>query len=276
MKIAWIGAGRMTQAFLTGFQTSEPSFDHHVSTRTVEKLKDLKHLFHVQVHTTNVECVKAANIVVLAIKPQQMQSVLSEIKNSISKETLVISIAAALSIKQLETWLEKPTKILRLMPNTAVALKQGSMAYAVNNYVESTDVQVFHQVFSPLGNLHAMDESKINAFIASSGSGIAFVYHLLDAFISAGAQQGFSHEEATQLSYETFEAALAMAKASKMSLSDLIDQVCSKGGTTIEGIQVLKNANLVEVFNQTFSATIQRSVALQKELGEVAHETEGI
>lgn len=265
MKIAWIGAGRMTQAFLEGLKAFQ-DLEHHVSTRSFDKLQALQSRYPIHIHASNQACVLGADLVVLAVKPQQMQAVVEDLQASLPPKAIVVSLAAALSLSQLEAWVPYPIKLARIMPNTAVALRQGSLALCFNTHIEALDLELIHSVFSKVGHVYPIDENLMNPFIATSGSGIAFAYAILDGFIQASVQAGMSQSDAQSLVLETFNAALKMTAASNQPLSSLIDQVCSKGGTTIEGIQVLKNADLVNLFNETFKATIRRAQELSDDL----------
>lgn len=263
MNIAWIGAGKMTYAFLKGFSSVPSSeFIHHISTAHPEKFNEWHQEFNFIQHPTNRDCVKHADVIILAVKPQILKAVIEDLRSVVPSHALVVSIAAAVDLSLLHTWFNRPIKLARLMPNTAVAIRKGSMALSGSQYLNEDDLQTLEQLFKPLGSLYRLDESLMNAFIASSGSGIAFVYSLMDAFIQASIQQGLNPDQAQSISLETFQAALMMAQASKRPISNLIDDVCSKGGTTIEGINVLNQTDLVNLFNQTFKATIQKAEAL--------------
>lgn len=240
-------------------------FEVNVSNRTPQKLETLKSLFPILPVSDNRTCAGSADILVLAVKPQQMKDVIAEIRDCVNPQTIVISLAAALSLKQIESWFEHPVKLIRFMPNLGVAVGQGSLAVCCARTVSASDLDEVMSVFGPLGKFHVLPEPMIDSFIASSGSGIAFVFALIKAFSDTAARKGFTPEEARALTLETFSAALTLAQASDHSLSELIDQVCSKGGTTIEGIKVLNASNLTDILNQAFEATIARS----KELSEI-------
>lgn len=262
MNISWIGAGKMTHSFLTGFSNLQNEVTHHLSTAHPEKLKEWHTEFKFIEHTHNRECVEHADMIILAVKPQQLKAVLEEIGPFIPKHALILSLAAAVDLALLETWLKRSLKVGRLMPNTAVAIRKGSIAFSVNANWDDNEIQDTINLFTNVGSVYRMDESLINPFIASSGSGIAFVYALLDAFTQASIHQGFSPKQASKITLETFQAAVLMAKESQTPLAQLISNVCSKGGTTIEGIAVLNNADLTGLFDETFEATLQKAKAL--------------
>lgn len=262
MNISWIGAGKMTHSFLTGFSSIQNELIHHISTAHPEKLKDWHHEFKFIEHANNRDCVKHADMVILAVKPQQLKAVLEEIAPAIPSQAIVLSLAAAVDLSLLQTWIHRPLKLGRIMPNTAVAIGKGSIAFSVNEHWNDNEVKSTIEFFSHVGTVYPMDESMINPFIVSSGSGIAFVYALIEAFTQASIHQGFSKEQALMITLETFQAAVMMAKDSQTPLAELISNVCSKGGTTIEGITVLNDADLTGIFDKTFEATLLRAKAL--------------
>ena len=262
MNISWIGAGKMTHSFLTGFSSLQNELIHHISTAHPEKLKEWHHKYRFIEHDNNRDCVKQADLIILAVKPQQLKAVLEEIAPAIPSQALILSLAAAVDLSLLQTWLKRPLKVGRLMPNTAVSICRGSIAFSVNDHWNDHDIQRTIELFSKVGTVYHMDESMINPFIASSGSGIAFVYALLEAFTQASIHQGFTPEQASMITLETFQAAVMMAEESQTPLPELISNVCSKGGTTIEGISVLNNADLTRLFDETFEATLQKAKAL--------------
>lgn len=267
LKISFIGAGRMTQSFLQGLSVSDDflNWDIMLSNRSFSKLETLQTLYPIRITQDNRECVRDADIVILAVKPQQLQDVIVEIRDEIQEHTLIISLAAAITLDQLSAWFNKPVKLIRFMPNTAVAIHLGSIAVCPSPIVSETEIQEILRLFKPLGSLYRLDENLIDAFIAASGSGIAFVYFLIDIFTKNAIAKGLPENDAKVLCLETFQAAVSMAKSQDLELSDLIDQVCSKGGTTIEGIKTLQASDLEVILNTTFEATMNRS----KELSEL-------
>lgn len=267
-KISFIGAGRMTQSFLQGLSASEDFLNGSImlSNRSSGKLETLKALYPIQVTQDNTACVRNADIVILAVKPQQLKDVILEIRDEIEDNAIVISLAAAITLEQLSTWFGKPVKLIRFMPNTAVAINLGSIAVCPSSNLTEVDIQMVLGLFKPLGTLYLLEENLFDAYIAASGSGIAFVYYLIDTFTKNAIAKGIPERDAKILCLETFQAAISMAKSQNLELSDLIDQVCSKGGTTIEGIKTLQASNLDTILNDTFEATMKRSKELSESL----------
>lgn len=265
MKISFIGAGNMTQAFLKGLHNS-PFFEHEiwVSNRSQAKL-DLINQPKIKCTLNNHEAVKDADLIILAIKPQQMHDLLDEIRQSIKPEAIVISLAAGLRIQQLEQWLFDGVKLIRFMPNTAISLGIGSIAICNNQNIHTTERTMLTNLFQACGSLIDLDETQFEVFIAASGSGIAFVYQLMASYAQVIETLGLDQEQARTMIIDTFFAASSMAK-NNSDFDDLMRRVASKGGTTIEGLNVLRTPILNTLLNEACQKTIERSYQLSEEL----------
>jgi len=258
MKISFIGAGKMTHAFCEGLSHTDFFNDHQVtiSNTSLGKLEELKSLYSITVTQNNVECIEQADLIVLAIKPQQLYSVVQEIKSSIKENTIVISLAAGITLSQCERWLNHK-RIIRLMPNTAIARNSGAIAFTTLNCTQE-EIDTVIDLFQPLGNIYVIDEAKMNAYIAANGSGIAFVYELIRVFTKQAIEFGLDESIAQSVVQNAFSAASQMVDDTT-DIQLLIDQVTSKAGTTIEGINVLRHSELESILHRTFDATIHRA-----------------
>lgn len=264
MNISFIGAGKMTHAFCEGLSLTD-FFQKHtvtISNPNTIKLIDLNEQYNCKITSNNIECVTENNVIVLAVKPQQLYSVCQQIKEYVEQDTLIVSLAAGVSLVQLEQWLGYE-KIVRLMPNTGIAKNVGAMACATNK-LNQNEIDLIIDLFLPLGNIYVIDESKMNAYIAANGSGIAFVYELMRIFTLKAIESGLDAEMAQSIVHNTFSAATAMVD-DYTNIQLLIDQVTSKAGTTIEGINVMRQSNIDVIIENTFKATISRAEDLSKE-----------
>lgn len=264
MKISFIGAGNMTQAFLKGLD--DAFFEHEIWVSNRSQLK-LDCLTEANITKTldNHKAVQAADILILAIKPQQMFDLLEAIRNDIKPNAIIISLAAGLSMNQLEQWLFPEVKLIRFMPNTAIALGIGSIAICTNRNMNDRELGLVKNLFKACGSLIDLDESKFELFIAASGSGIAFVYQIMESYVQVLKELGMEEAQAKSLIIDTFFAASSMAKINP-DLEDLMNRVASKGGTTIEGLNVLRTSHLEDILMDMCQKTIQRSRQLSEEL----------
>ncbi len=267
MQISWIGAGNMTKAFLEGFK-GKYDLVHHVSSRRSESLDKLREDYHFVAERNNVNCVKNADIVVLAVKPQQLHDVCLEIKDYVPEDAFVISIAVGISLELLESWLGRNHKLIRMMPTTAVSIKKGSIALCCNQKINTSDLQKIHSTFESVALLTPIQESDMNVFVSNSGSGIAFVYRLMAAFVKASMDNGIEELDAKALVAQTFVAAAEMAKANDIDLDLLIKNVSSKNGTTVEGLAIL-DQSIDQLILDTFEATQNRAAEIQDELSSL-------
>jgi len=258
MKISFIGAGKMTHAFCEGLSHTEFFNEHQVtiSNTSQGKLDELQSLYPISVTKNNVVCIKKADLIILAIKPQQLYSVTQEIKSSISKDAIIVSLAAGITLTQCERWLNH-RKIVRLMPNTAIAKNSGAIACTTLNCSQE-ELDSIVDLIQPLGNIYIIDESKMNAYIAANGSGIAFVYELMRVFTKQAIEFGLDESIAQSVVQNAFNAASQMVD-DNTDIQMLIDQVTSKAGTTIEGINTLRKSELESIVYQTYKATIHRA-----------------
>lgn len=268
MKISFIGAGKMTHAFCEGLSLTDFFYEHSViiSNPNLNKLVDLKESYHCKTTSNNVDCVLNNDVVVLAVKPQQLYAVCQEIKEHIGQDTLIVSLAAGVSLVQLEQWLDYK-KIVRLMPNTGVAKNIGAMACATS-HLSQVELDTIIDLFQPLGNIYVINEINMNAYIAANGSGIAFVYELMRVFTIQAIEAGLDESMAQSIIQNTFSAASSMVDDTT-DIQLLIDQVTSKAGTTIEGIHVLRNSDLTSIIKQTFNATIARAEDISKQFEDL-------
>ena len=264
MKISFIGAGNMTQAFLEGLD--DAFFEHEIWVSNRSQLK-LDRLDDANITKTldNHKAVKDADILILAIKPQQMFDLFEEIRSDIKGSAIIISLAAGLSMNQLEQWLFPEAKLIRFMPNTAIALGIGSIAICNNQNLDITELSLVKDLFKTCGSLIDLDENEFELFIAASGSGIAFVYQIMESYVQVLKTLGLDETQAKKLIMDTFFAASSMAKINP-NLDDLMNRVASKGGTTIEGLNVLRASHLEDILMDMCQKTIQRSKQLSEEL----------
>lgn len=264
MKISFIGAGNMTQAFLKGLCGSLFEHEIWVSNRSPGKLDGID-IPNINKSIDNHRAVHDADLVVLAVKPHQMFELLETIRAEINPNAIIISLAAGLELDQLKDWLYPEAKLIRFMPNTAIALGCGSIAVCNNENIDALELNLIKDLFKPCGSLLDLDEAQFELFIAASGSGIAFVYQIMDCYVHALKELGLEERLAKSLITDTFFAASSMVKLNP-DLEDLMSRVASKGGTTIEGLNALRASQLKEILLEMSEKTILRSKQLREEL----------
>lgn len=182
---------------------------------------------------------KNSKYIFLGVKPQVLESVLKEIKCEFNFESIIVSMAAGFSIERIENILGK-AKIIRIMPNTPVEVEKGMIVYDCNVYVEASDVNDFENMLEFAGEIDHISEKLIDAASALSGSGPAFTYMFIEAMADAGVKCGLLRDKAIKFAAQTVMGASELLLKSGKHPGQLKDDVCSPGGTTIEGVKTLE------------------------------------
>lgn len=267
-KIGIIGAGNMGQAMLNGF------LKHGISTQLLSiadpkqaRCQQLNQENHIFSTTDNVALAKSVDILILAVKPQQMKVVITEIAPSITQQ-LIISVAAGIESDQINEWLnDKKASIVRAMPNTPVVIAKGMIALFANSYVTETQKEAAQSLMNALGEVVWLtQESHMHAATALSGSGPAYFFYMMESMVRAGISMGLSETVSKRLILQTALGSVTMAIESDQTLETLRHNVTSKGGTTEAGIQTLQEGQFLELIIKAIQNSAQRS----QELSEVS------
>ncbi len=215
---------------------------------------------------SNAEVVAAAEIVILAVKPQQMSGVLAELKSKLTPQHLVISIAAGVPIKTLAAGLGEQTRIVRVMPNTPCLVGASASGFAIGGAATVQDKALVEQLLSAVGVAVAVDEKLLDAVTGLSGSGPAYVYQIIEALSDGGVRVGLPRDVATKLAAQTVLGAAKMVLETGQHPGVLKDAVTSPGGTTIAGLHALERGGLRATLINAVEAATNRS----KELGQMS------
>ncbi|OGV77040.1 MAG: pyrroline-5-carboxylate reductase [Methylotenera sp. RIFCSPLOWO2_02_FULL_45_14] len=268
MKISFIGGGNMARAIIGGLKHN----NFEMSAITVlelnaQKRAELAQEFNVQVTDTYADF-NNTDVIVLAVKPQQLKEVCSQL-SPVLQSQLVVSIAAGVRSKDISRWLNHYHAIVRVMPNTPAQIQAGvSALYAMSN-VNQAQREKANTILAAVGKtLWLDDEGKMDAVTAISGSGPAYVFYLIEALQEAGVQLGLGDEAANMLALQTFAGASLLAVQSADSVKTLRAQVTSKGGTTEQGILALEAANIKSAISKAAKAAADKSIALGDQLGQ--------
>jgi pyrroline-5-carboxylate reductase len=262
--IGFVGCGNMAAAMIQGLVQAGISSDEIIaSDHSLEKLGQIQNKYRIQVGS-NTEVAKNAKFVVLAVKPKDIDAVLTEIKDEFSDETIVISFAAGVTVESIEAKVSPQTKVIRMMPNTAAALNCAVIAVVPGKNITEMDLAAVEQLFSKVGMFIQIDEKKMHGEIGLSGSAIAMFYLMADAMGDAGVKLGFTKSEAIRLAAATMAGASAMILQSGKHPIQLKDEVCSPGGTTIEMIRNLEANAFRNAVIEAVLAAAQKSKDLSE------------
>jgi pyrroline-5-carboxylate reductase len=267
MKLAFIGGGNMAHALIVGLKKHQFAMTNiTVVELDAAKREDLSQNLGVNA-TADLASVKACEVIVLAIKPQQLPALAASLAPLLS-EQLVISIAAGIRLQDLSRWLAHYHTIIRAMPNTPAQIQAGVTGLYAMPQVSKMHIAMADQILSAAGSTLWLDaEQKLDAVTAISGSGPAYVFYLIEALHEAALALGLSENEAKQLSLSTFKGASLLADASATPIATLRAQVTSKGGTTEQGLLSLENSKVKQAIVLAAQKACERAKTLGIELG---------
>ena len=267
MKIGFLGAGKMARALAAGLVRSGLVLPGEitVSSRTTDSSRAfVDFLPGTRWIGENGELLRTADLVVLAIKPQQMAHALPLLRDA-SAGKLILSLAAGVSLAQLAGWLAPTARIVRAMPNTPMQIGRGASVYAAGANATAEDLDLVGRVLASAGSAWRVEEAQIDAITALSGSGPAYVFHFLDALIRGGVALGLDEKLARELALQTVLGSAELAAQSNLAPLELAAQVKSPRGTTLAGCAVLEeNDALNELMVRCLAAAKARAEALAR------------
>jgi pyrroline-5-carboxylate reductase len=268
-RIVFVGGGNMASALIGGLiargtsPTSLQAIDPSASQREA-----LAARFGITTEAASGDYVGQADVIVLAVKPQQMHEAVDALAPQIATQ-LIVSVAAGVRATDLSRWLGGYQRIVRTMPNTPALIGLGATGLAMLAGGSSADRMLAESIMQAVGQtVWVDDESMLDAVTALSGSGPAYVFRFIESMIAAGTTLGLSPEQSRQLALQTVSGAAQLASASTEPVSVLRERVTSKGGTTAAALAVFETHGLDAVVAQAMSAARDRSAALGDEFGK--------
>ncbi len=268
-KIAFIGAGNMASAMIGGLVANNYPPDHIFASDPIpDNLIRLKQQYDVITCENNDAAIATADVVILAVKPQVMGQLTTQIKDKLAvRNPLLVSIAAGITLSCLARWLGKDRPIVRCMPNTPALVQAGITGMYANERVNETHKQWTDRLLASIGVALWVDqESQLDAVTAVSGSGPAYFFLVMEAMMKAGQSLGLSSEIAEKLTLQTALGAAKMAMESDVDAGELRRRVTSPGGTTAAALTVFEQGQLLSLFERALQAANDRSSSLASEL----------
>jgi pyrroline-5-carboxylate reductase len=265
-KIGFIGAGQMARALAQGFVAA--GLVPAKSIVACDPVAAAGESFAgavpgSQLLDSNLAVVRQAEVLFLAVKPQNVGGVFAELAGKLGSETLVVSIAAGITLVKLAAGL-KSDRVIRVMPNTPALIGQGAAAYALGPGATAADGELVGRLLGAVGRAYAVEEKHLDAVTGLSGSGPAFVYVMIEALSDGGVRMGLPRDIATALAAQTVQGAAQMVLATGEHPAVLKDKVASPGGTTIAGLAALEDRGLRGALIAAVEAATRRS----RELGQ--------
>lgn len=269
-QLGFIGAGTLAEALTKGFVAAGTLQIHQVwASAPSEKDVDWVRKLGCQTTTSNIELVKANKLVILAAKPQILPKILQEIAPVVTGEHLLLSFAAGMNITSMQKLLPPETRIARLMTNTPVQYCEGVSTYTMGPHCRPDDRETIHNLLSAIGYCTEVKEELVDTVTGFAGGGPAYVYCFIEAMADGAVLGGMNRKEALQMAARTCIGAAKMVEETRKHPGQLKDDVCSGGGSTINGIRILEQNGMRGTVIEAVKAASGRS----KELGKLlSHE----
>lgn len=259
--VGFIGAGNMAEALIKGIIESGicESSNIWASDISVERGNSLTNRYNINFLKDNRELVAKADYVVYAVKPFLIEQILAEVSPVVKEGQVHISIAAGVSIEQIEEKLPENTPVIRVMPNTPCLIGTGASAYALGKTVNPQQEQALKKILESTGVSVKVSEQLLNAVTGLSGSGPAYAFLIIEALADAGVKNGLPRDTALLLAAQTVMGSARMVLETGEHPAKLKDMVTTPGGTTIAGVHVLENGRLRGVLIDAVTAAADRA-----------------
>ncbi|MFJ5757907.1 pyrroline-5-carboxylate reductase [Neobacillus sp. NPDC093182] len=276
-KIAFIGAGSMAEAFISGILENSLIDRKNVwvtNNSNKERLKRISDTYGVRTTYDLNELFAGADIVILSMKPKDAATAIQYIREYLTEKMLVVSVLAGVSMSTIETLAKLPIAIVRAMPNTSAAVGKSATAVAVNERVTPQQIELMKDLFGTVGLTTFVEEEQLDAVTGLSGSGPAYIYYLIEAMEKSAVEVGLDKEMASELIVQTLIGAAEMVKNSTKSSEQLRRDVTSPGGTTEAGVKVLEEHQVQQAFISCIKAATAQSIKMGAALREQLEVTE--
>ena len=263
-QVGLIGTGNIGEALIKGLLHGHVCKPEQIfcSDTRLERLKSIREMHGVKGTSHNIEVAKHSDILILAVKPQIMKQVVSEVAKHLDLSKLIISIAAGVPLDAIESCAKRELKLIRVMPNICVSVREGVSAIAGGKHVTKEDLMIAKTIFDSVGKSLFIEENLLDAVTGLSGSGPAYIFLIIDALADAGVKVGLSRDDALILASQTVLGAAKMLIETREHPGKLKDSVTSPGGTAIAGLHTLEEGGLRTTLINAVEVATQRSKAL--------------
>ncbi len=261
MRVGFIGCGNMGQAMLSGMLDSGkiPASNIVISAKSEATKEKMEKTYHVNIAQHNVDVVKDADYIFLAVKPQYYGDVLAEIRSAITERHIIISIAPGKTFEWLLAQIGKPCKIIRTMPNTPSLVKEGMMGVCANDRVTASELKTVCDLCSGFSKTEIVTENLMDVVTAVSGSSPAYVFMFIEAMADAAVEGGMPRSQAYTFAAQAVLGSAKMVLETGIHPGQLKDMVCSPGGTTIQAVRVLEEQGMRGAVMDAMKACLDKS-----------------
>lgn len=265
IKISFIGGGNIATAIINGILKSEIIKAENIN--MYDMIEEKKAFFkNLGLTISESECDAAENCdyLFLTIKPQVYDDVLKKIKDSLNKKTIIITVAPGITMNHVKSIIGNDMRIIRTMPNTPALVGEGVTAYVYSNGLNEDEKEFAKNLLNSFSEAYYMEENLLDNIISVSGSSPAYVYMFIDAIAKSGEMQGIDYKTALKMAAKTVIGSAKLLLSSDDSAEVLIDKVCSKGGTTIEAVNCLKENNFYDIIDNAMKKCTKRAIEMRK------------
>lgn len=264
-RIGFIGAGMMGSAIIQGIVEAKGIKRSQIYIYDISKnrMKEMRNKFRINLAGSNREIAQEVDIVVIAVKPQQIKEVLKEIGGVLKSNQLLISIAAGIPISFIQRKIKNKVPLIRVMPNIPALVKSGISALCRGKFALQKDLKMAEMIFSKVGGVLVVEEKYLDSITAVSGSGPAYFYLFVEAIIEAGQKIGLSKKVASLLAIETMLGSSKMLNLTGHSPGYLRQMVTSPGGTTMAALKEFEKAKFNEIVSKAIEAALKRAKELK-------------
>lgn len=262
----FIGCGNMGKAILRGILDTGwiSASKVMVSTSRESTQNEIRESFETQVTGENKEVARFADYLFLAVKPYLYEEVIREIRDDLKSDAIIIGMAAGVTLEKMENWLGKAGKIVKIMPNTPVAVREGLIAMSVSPNLSDIDMENVTAMLTRIGKVSLIEERHMDVITGISGSSPAYVYMFIEAMADAAVKNGLPRKEAYEISAQAVMGAAKMVLETGIHPGMLKDMVTSPGGTTIEAVAMLEEKGMRHAVISAVDVCIRKSKEMSK------------
>jgi len=265
-KIGIIGVGTIGSTLVEALIRNEIADPDQIigSTSHEESAEEVSEKFQIEATTDNKCVVEEANVIVLAVEPQMIENVLNGVGDYITPDQLVISVAASITTKYVESKIDGEISVVRAMPNTAITVNEGATVMVSGSFADEEDLEITRQIFDPVGLVEKVkDEDLMDAITGFSGSGPAYGYLIIESLIEAGVRVGLPRERATKLAAQSLVGAAKMVLETDEHPAKLKDMVTTPAGVTVDAIMKLEEGGVRVAFFKAIEEATEKSRKLK-------------
>jgi pyrroline-5-carboxylate reductase len=267
-RLGFLGAGNMSEAIIKGLLHAKvlPPERILASDAKSERLEHLHKLHGIRTTTDNHALMRESDVVVLAVKPQVINKVLTEVGADLRPDQLLVSVAAGVPIDALEARLPAGSRVVRTMPNTPATVQAGATAISAGAHAGEDDLRIARELFEAVGRVVVLDEGLLDAVTGLSGSGPAYVMLIIEALADGGVKVGLHRDTALLLAAQTVFGSARLLLETGEHPGRLKDMVTSPGGTAIAGLHTLESGALRKTLIDAVETASKRAAELGAEM----------